>query len=260
MAIGDKNEAQQPFWLNYAAESIYASFEKLNSANANLQKLILWAFGIFSTGGFIIILISNHITFNRFSLICFAIAFFFLTLAYYFTIKASFPSLEAINPLNQTSIETGYSNAIKAMRRHFQIANATTLIGFLFLAFGILFQFLYTKDHKECSGLVLKTGIEQKGTLYLIPVTINFEPSKPIRVLIKEDSKDTGQQKISIVDNIYYTDTSGKLATSFLIPQSTGSNRKFLVKASSILKELINREKDSSIIENSVSKFIYLNR
>src|SRR6187551_1393420 len=142
MPIADTNVVGDLFWANMAAEQVYDSFNKRKAAVESLQKLIQWSFGLFTVGGVVASFFSTREQYSLLALGILGAGYAILVIAYYFTTRAAFPVAMEMRPNQPDNISAAFTEALLINTRRFEIASAVTLIGFSFLAIGILIQFV----------------------------------------------------------------------------------------------------------------------
>jgi hypothetical protein len=147
MAISDKNEANDLFWLNMGAEVIYNSVQTRREAVTRLQQTIVWVFGVYTSISFASVVFSDKKHLDSTALILFGFAFAFLILAYWLATVAAFPALEAFYPNAVASIRTALTEALKKNSRWFNSAMALSGVGTLLYSLAILMQFASPAFH-----------------------------------------------------------------------------------------------------------------
>lgn len=225
MAIGDKNNSTNPdFWMNLAAEHIYNSADRRTASVEALKAVILWAFGIFSAGGFTLTMFGALKDFDTYALYSFGIAFFLLTSAYYIASEAQFPRVEKFKLGEPGKIADAYSNTVKSQSAIFKVASAITGIAFFFLAAGLLIEFYTIKNNNQQQTIVstndpfIKAGVENRGNLTYIPVSIEWKKNEPVQLTyIKTTSKKGSNiiQETTLFNQVFYTDTLGRIFHSY---------------------------------------------
>jgi len=241
MAIEDKKIASETFWLNIAAENIYSSFEKRATSVGNLKKVIEWAFAIFTTTGFVGGTFGVTITgFNIISLVSFGIAFCLLVIAYVLAGKAHYPVAKTYHPNDVADISKAFGEAVAEQTKQFKRASGVTILGFFFLAFGILFLFRYAKQQPSppvkviINPLLIKAGIEKRNDSVFIPVTAMAEKDTSLKntnnTVILSISAIRNGKDFSLCNNPYKLDTAGRFFYSYQVPDSAKAYDTFLVR------------------------------
>jgi len=220
MAISDKNQADAAFWCNIAAESIYNSADKRSRAAESLQKLVIWVFGLFATGGFVSTVFGQIKGFNDAALISFGIAFFLLTISYCIASNAQYPVAKSYKPADPVSIAQSFSQTVKMQAAIFNCAVITCSLGFFFLAGGILLQFAHIKDEPERKGwagdkLSLMTTAQLHGKIMYIPMIITAHKGDSVDIRI-DNNTSTGVAQQRLFSTRQGTDTAGRLYYSWL--------------------------------------------
>jgi hypothetical protein len=215
MAIENKNIAADNFWLNIAAENIYASFEKRKKSVEDLNKVILWAFGVFTAGGFGLIFFKNLKDLNVISLWCFGFAYFFLVFAYLISNSAQYPIATNYNPLSVLEIQNTFEKAVIEQAKRFTLASILTFVGFGFLAFAILNAFISSKFEAvkivALPGLSLKTDIVFIGDSAFVPLAVNTKKNSQVTISILY-----GVDRAKLLfSRPFLTDSSGKLSYTY---------------------------------------------
>lgn len=236
MAIQDTNTAgADSFWLNLTAESIYTSSDKREKSVKDLNSLILWTFGLFAagTGGFLSIF-GGIKDFDQYALISFAIAFFFLCLAYFCSNRALYPVAKTLHPADVASIKTAFTETTKKQIQRFQWASGFAAFGFFCLASGIFFQFWSLskpKTQTPATVLSFNTKVEKRGDSTFIPVTIMERSKQSVDLsFIDNSSLDSSLNNKKILFNrVFLTDTTGRLYYSYHVQND--SIKTIIVKA-----------------------------
>ncbi len=222
MAISDTNKANEDFWCNIAAESIYGSSERRAKSVDSLKTLITWAFGLFSTGGFAFTLFGNIKDFDGYALINFGIAFFLLTIAYSVANMAQYPVAETYRPSEPVAIANSFSRAVKKQMRIFNVAVGVVSLGFFFFALGLLLQFANVRKNASpkisvTPGLMLNTSVLKKGGTIYIPMTIRAGKNDSVDIKICNNA--TSKQKDTIPKILFTAslraDSNGMLYYSY---------------------------------------------
>jgi hypothetical protein len=219
-----------------AAESIYNSAEKRTKSVESLKTVIVWAFTLFSVGGFAVSLFGKLNEFHTYALISFGIAFFMLTIAYVQAGRAEYPVVNEYNPNEAKDIKKALSNVVAAQSERFKWASGITSIGFFFLAIGLLIQFgAVKKETKEIekvsSSFDMKVGVERRGDNVFIPMTIMSKKNERVEISIINDTSlvFSADPKKLLFNQAFYTDSIGRLYYSYTMEQDT--IKTLLVKA-----------------------------
>jgi hypothetical protein len=258
MPIDGKIKANEDFWINLSAETIYGSSERVAKAADTLKTVITWAFGVFSVGGFTLTVFGDSLKdYNQTALLLFGFAFALLTIAQILIARAQSPFSKKYLDTDPVEIKKTFSEATVTQIRAFRLAMGVSFTGFLLLAIGILVQFanLKTKekDIKEPVVLLLKTGIEKRSDTISIPVTVQFKANAPIQVTITNLTVDPAKPVPEsspvrlLYNNVFYTDTSGRMYFSYRL--DTTLVKTVLVKATA-------REKDSAGNLEEIAKLV----
>jgi hypothetical protein len=226
MSIADKNMADEDFWCNLAAESIYSSADRRSKSVEALKGVITWAFGLFTTGGFFLGLFGKINDTNPVALVSLGIGFSLLTIAYSQAYKAQYPVPETFRPLVPEDVLNAFKSAVVAQSKLFKQAVTITSAGITFIAIGILIAFGTIKPSTPPkmtappSGLVIRTGVEKKGGLVYVPVIMMGKPNDLVDLSLinttpisgAKDSAKTGRLLSGLP---MYADTAGRLYYSF---------------------------------------------
>jgi hypothetical protein len=241
MAIADKNIANENFWCNLSAENIYSSADRRQKSVDALKAIILYAFGLFSVGGFMLNIFGAVKDFDSSALYAFGIAFFLLTVAYFLAGQAQFPAEAKYKQADPVEIAEAHNKSVRQQSRWFRGAAAVTGVAFFSLAIGILIQFATVKDKKTAASppapdLILKTGMEKKGDTIFIPVTAQWKKNEPIHLsYIKTETVKSGNTSTYVetpfFSRTFYADTAGRLFYSLpILPKD--SIKTLIVRAS----------------------------
>jgi hypothetical protein len=227
MAIEDKNIAQPEFWLNIAAESIYNSPGKRKESVDTLQKIILWAFAIFASGGFAMTVFGDVKNYNKLALCSFGIGYFLLTISYAVSNEALYPVLKTYRPNDPVDIEDKFSESVVLQTKKFKRAAMISIVGFFALAVGILIQF--GNVHKdEVKGkpvaFALNAIVVRQGDSLFIPVVAGGKKGGTIKlsfIPFRMDKKDAIIEGQSLYDGVFLADTAGLLNYSYIPPRDS---------------------------------------
>jgi len=240
MSISDQNKTDANFWCNFSAEQVYNSSERRAKSVEALKAVIVWAFALFSVGGFVVTLFGSLKDYSVYGLICFGIAFFMLTLSYHLAGKAQYPVMKNYVQDDPSEIADAFNEAVEKQTGAFKRAAATTAVGFFFLALGILIQFGSVKKEQAqivqpVTVAIVKTGVEKRSDSIFVPVTVQWKKNAPIYLsYVKlEALKENGaiqQKETPIYSQIFYADSLGRLFHSHLfLPKDSIKN--LVVKA-----------------------------
>ncbi len=222
MAVENENIVSEKFWLNLAAENIYNSFEKRVASVTRLKEVIVWAFTLFTTGGFVIGVFGKVSEFPYYSLYLFGAGFALLTLAYVLAGEAQYPVTQQYHPNDTEGIARVFSAAVNKQSAFFKLAAGITFLGFLAIAFAILFLFSDAKKpvtvvKSEMYPLTVITSLQKKDSLYAIPLTVMTLPKAEVYVSIR-----AGKEKEKLLFNeVYKADTTGRLYQSFTVSEDS---------------------------------------
>lgn len=147
MAIGDKIETDEDFWLNLGAEVIYNALQARKDAVDRLQKTIVWVFGVYTSISFASVMFGDKKSWDNDALTMFGFAFLFLIVAYWLATLAAFPSVKNFYANAQASVTEAFNKAINAQRRYFGWGIALSGIGTFLYALALLTQFSTGKRH-----------------------------------------------------------------------------------------------------------------
>lgn len=260
MAIADKNVVGDLFWANMAAEQVYNAFEKRVKAVTELQRLIVWAFSLFTVGGAIIGFFAKPEQYSSVTLVVLGTGFAILVLAYYLTTTAAFPVPMELRPNEPEIIRAAFTEAIMKNTTRFQKASTVTFIGFLFIAVGILIQFSEPSEKEkpaENTELSFNTKIENRSTVIFIPVTVHYKEKTTIDISVApNDNPLTGADSIykdkKLFYQIFLTDSFGNVYTSCQLPTSK-------IKAFKVTVTSREKLSDGTLKEITITKDLKLN-
>jgi hypothetical protein len=230
MAINDTNIANDNFWLNMAAESAYSSSEKRTKSVESLKAIIIWAFALFSAGGFAFTLFGSLKEFDTYALLCFGAAFFLLTIAYVQAGRAQYPVAQSYNPLAPAEIKTAISEVVKTQANRFKWASGITSVAFFFLATGFLVEFGTVKNKKTETArpeksFFVKTGLEKRNDSVYVPVTVMAKKNATVMLtFIKSAAGAVEDPKNTQVSGIFYADSTGNFYHTYATAKDSAKN------------------------------------
>lgn len=165
---------------------------------------------------------------------------FLLVIAYVLAGKAQYPVAKTYHPNDVADISKAFREAVAEQTKQFKRAAGVTMLGFFFLAVGILFLFCHAKEQppkpKEVmiNPLILKAGIEKRNDSVFIPVTAIAAKDtnlKDTNNIITLSIAAIRKGKDSTLCNMpYKLDTASRFFYSYLVPDSVKACDTFLVK------------------------------
>lgn len=227
MAITDKNLASENFWLNIAAESIYDTYNRRAKAVENLQKLIAWGLGLFTTGSFLIFFFpkAEGLSDQTFRYFCIAIAL--LVLGYFLASVSGFPLPSKYNPNDPVDIKKKFVRGVVISSITFSFSIVFVFAGFLFIATGI-FQQGGTPRAKAAAPkkeLQVVASLQVHADSTYIPVVVNHAPSLQARIIIR--AYKSGYQvsktnpEVVLENGLFLADSAGHVAISRFVPNAS---------------------------------------
>jgi hypothetical protein len=257
MAIHEENTAgKDSFWLNWAAETIYYSGDKREVSVKTLITVITWTFGLFAAGtGGLLSIFGGVREFNPLALLSFGVAFFFLSLAYFFAHRALFPIAKSFRPAEVAGIKAGFSEVVIKQTKRFRFAAGFTATGFFFLATAIFLQFWSVSKEKEKSAqkysYAVSAAVEKRGDTIFVPITATGKPLQPVQLNIYKtshpDSIGSTKSK-SLESKIFRSDNTGRFYFSY--PVNPMDSVKIMVM------QVVFREKGTADSLEEISKAI----
>lgn|GEM_PF-3621789 len=206
MAINDKNIVSDQFWVNLVAEQIYSVFDRQAKAVETLQKLIMWAFSLFSGTGIVFTFYAKPAEYNPTAIVLFGVAFAVLVLAYFVATQSSFPIARGVRPNEPANIATVHSDTVKFNNRIFRFASFLTFFGFFLIAVGILVQFNPKKEApKSLPELQFTAKIVEKDTVVFISVTASYMKDSTIFIQIAPCNNVLDPKQKSLHQNHIFT-------------------------------------------------------
>jgi hypothetical protein len=223
MPINDTNISNDDFWLNIAAESIYNTYEKRIKAIENLQKLIGWATGLFSTSSFLFYFFPKAGGLEGKALYFFYLAIAFLVVGYFFSSASGFPSPSKYNPNDPNEIKDKFSKSVVTSTILFNISVLFVFAGFLCIALGIIKQVAPAERQAiaEKKEIKVMADLEVRGDSTFIPVLIENATSLKARAIVRGFKTSFIASKtnpVILVENgLYPADTLGRVFLSIYV-------------------------------------------
>jgi hypothetical protein len=215
MPIADQNRADEKFWCNLAAESIYNAPERRSKSIEALKSVITWILGLFSTGGLALGLFGGVKEFSIVSLVSLGVGFAFLLIAYAKAYESGYPVAKSFSPLVSKEVAEALSETIKAQTRLFQHAVRWTSVGAFFVALGILVAF--GSMHREQPPATVKpwpivtASLQKKGDTSFVAVMVMGNKNDLYTLSLLGD---VGKTRHSLFYRPFLADTAGRLYNS----------------------------------------------
>lgn len=158
------------YWLKYAKSSIEKSLSSRNAAAANLEKMTLWFWGLY-TASFTIGVSINIIDAPIFVLTMLASPIVLLILTYWFCILAQLPVNAEYDPTIPYEIKEAYNAGLKVKNNRFRLARVLTLVSALMLSLALFsLSFVDKKvthsfdaEYSKSDSILIISGVFPKG-------------------------------------------------------------------------------------------------
>lgn len=220
MAITDQNLASENFWLNIAAESIYDTYNRRAKAVENLQKLIAWGMGLFTTGSFLIYFFPKADGLSQQTFQYFCIAIGMLVLGYFLASVSGFPLPSKYNANDPADIKIKFTRGVIISSVTFSFSILFVFAGFLFIALGIFQQGSTprTTPAEPKKELQVAASLQTHADSTYLPVIISHTKAAYARIIIRAYKSGYQVSKTNletVLENgLFPADSSGHIAVS----------------------------------------------